>query len=287
MESIVKHSPAAELVSTFLAGRTPTTLRAYRGDLASFAAHLQVEDAQHAAEVVLSAGHGPANGIVLRYQASLLDAGLAPATVNRRVAAVRSLVKLARMLGLVDWTLDVQDVQSTPLRDCRGPGRDGVASMLAIADVREGALLHLLFDLAMRRSEVAGLQKEDVDLQAKRVAIRGKGRLELEWRTLPESTCAALSAWMVVRGDHAGSLLGWSDDSIYSVVGRLGQKALGKHVRPHGLRHAAITAVLDANGGDVRAAAQFSRHKDLRTLVRYDDSRQDLAGAMASLVALE
>jgi integrase/recombinase XerC len=55
--------------------------------------------------------------------------------------------------------------------------------------------------------------------------------------------------------------------------------------RPHGLRHAAITVVLDLSHGDVRAAARFSRHSDIRTLTVYGDTRQDLGGKMARLVA--
>jgi integrase/recombinase XerC len=43
--------------------------------------------------------------------------------------------------------------------------------------------------------------------------------------------------------------------------------------------------VLDLNGGDVRAAQRFSRHEDVRTLLHYDDNRQDIGGKMARLVA--
>jgi len=39
--------------------------------------------------------------------------------------------------------------------------------------------------------------------------------------------------------------------------------------------------------GDVRAVAKFSRHKDLRSLNRYRDNRQDLAGKVAALIAEE
>jgi integrase/recombinase XerC len=64
------------------------------------------------------------------------------------------------------------------------------------------------------------------------------------------------------------------------VVRRLGEAA-GVRVRPHGLRHSSITRVLDLSGGDIRAAQRFSRHKDVRVLERYDDSREDLAGQLA------
>ena len=68
------------------------------------------------------------------------------------------------------------------------------------------------------------------------------------------------------------------------IVGELGER-LRLKVRPHGLRHAAITKILDLTRGDVRAVARFSRHRDIRTLTRYDDNRVDLGGEVARLVA--
>jgi integrase/recombinase XerC len=56
------------------------------------------------------------------------------------------------------------------------------------------------------------------------------------------------------------------------------------HVRPHGLRHTAITALLDS-GASLREAQRFSRHADPRTLMRYDDNRSDIAGEMARRVS--
>ena len=60
--------------------------------------------------------------------------------------------------------------------------------------------------------------------------------------------------------------------------------AVGLSVRPHGLRHAAITAALDLTG-DLRAVQRFSRHRDVRVLTRYDDNRADLGGVVARTVA--
>ena len=72
------------------------------------------------------------------------------------------------------------------------------------------------------------------------------------------------------------------------MLGILGRRAgLSRPLRPHGLRHAAITAVLDRSGGNLRAAAKFSRHRDIRTLMIYDDNREDLGGAMARLISEE
>jgi len=51
------------------------------------------------------------------------------------------------------------------------------------------------------------------------------------------------------------------------------------------LRHAAITDALELTGGDVRAVRHYSRHKDVRTLLVYDDNRADVAGELARRVA--
>jgi integrase/recombinase XerC len=61
--------------------------------------------------------------------------------------------------------------------------------------------------------------------------------------------------------------------------------AVGLKTPPHGLRHASITAALDANNGDVRAVQLHARHADPQTTMRYDDNRQDLAGRVAASLA--
>jgi integrase/recombinase XerC len=93
--------------------------------------------------------------------------------------------------------------------------------------------------------------------------VLGKGDQDRELLTLPHETAAALRAWITVRGEEPGPLFVNFDragkgrrlaaTSVYRMVRELGQRA-GVRARPHGLRHRAITAVLDLNGGDVRAA---------------------------------
>ena len=67
---------------------------------------------------------------------------------------------------------------------------------------------------------------------------------------------------------------------IFHIVRALGEQA-GLKVRPHGLRHTAITAALDAFNGDYRKTRAFSRHASLDTVRRYDDNRADHAGQVA------
>src|SRR4051794_12832088 len=234
----------------------------------------------------------------------MIERGLPVTTINRRLATLRSLVKLTNTHGLVTWTLSVENVPVQSYRDTGGPDRDGLRAMLEAAGAQPGpkglrdvALLRLLHDLGLCRSEAVRLDVEDVDLPGNRISILGRGRSQKkELVSLPEPTRVALAAWLEARGPEPGPLFVNFDrarkghrltgTAVYHIVGRLGTKA-GLSVRPHELRHLAITTALDMTDGDVRAVATFSRHKDLRPLSRYRDNRQDLAGKIAALVAAE
>lgn len=299
---LVSSSPARRLVEAFFAGRNAKTLEAYRADLESFRSFTRATSTEEAARLLLAGGHGQANETVLLFRADLLSRGLAPASVNRKLAAIRSLVKLARTLGLVPWTLEVRSVEAQSYRDTRGPGLDGYRRLLAALDARvdakgrrDRAVLHLLFDLALRREEVVRLDLSDLTLEAGTVAVLGKKRTQKETLTLPDPTKAALAAWLEVRGTKPGPLFTNFDRaakgarltgrSVHRLVGELGLDAGLGTVRPHGLRHAAITEALDLTGGNVRSVQRFSRHRDLRVLSVYDDNRRDLGGEVARLVA--
>ena len=299
--AVVHPDKVRRLVESFFAGRNERTLRAYRADLRSFCAYLKIESVEEAARQLLGRGHGEASGLVLDYRAHLVEKGLAPATINRRLAAVRSLVRLARTLGIVPWVLEVKDVPRQAYRDTRGPDRTGFVRLLAVLDgrddaktTRDRAMLRLLYDLALRREEVVSIDLEHVELEGGTVAILGKGRAERVKLTMPEPTTAALRAWIEVRGDDAGPLFTNFDPatkggrltgrSLHRIVVKLGKDA-GLKVRPHGLRHAAITEALELTGGDLRAVQRFSRHRDVRVLNAYDDNREDLGGEVARMVA--
>src|SRR5262245_31323118 len=131
---------AHALTAAFLAGRSVETVKAYRQDLADFAAHLGACTTETALLTLLSGGPGSANELGLRWKADMLARELAPATINRRLAALRSVVKLARTLGMVSWSMEVGGVRSRAYRDTRGPGVGGVRAILQRADTRDRAI---------------------------------------------------------------------------------------------------------------------------------------------------
>lgn len=297
------------LIDSFLAGRKPTTVAAYRRDLEDFRAFVarQPGAAVYAASIdrvvqeLFGLAAGQANALALGYRADLLTRGLSPATVNRRLAALRSLVQLGRTLGLVGWSLEVENVGSAAYRDTRGPGHDGVMAIIGKAEdrgdaigVRDTAIVRLLHDTALRRGEVVSLDHAHYDAEAATLAILGKARREREMVTLPDATRAALDAWVGVRGawdgplfvrlDNAGAFEGrLSGEAVRLIVRRLGVGA-GVPARPHGLRHSAITEALARTNGNVSAVQGFARHRDPRVTIRYNDNRDDEAGRIASLI---
>jgi integrase/recombinase XerC len=300
-----------DVVDAFLSGRKGTTLRAYDGDLKHFARALGQADAKAAVAFLLAQPPGHANAIALSYRNKMMERNLSGATIGRRLSALRSVVKLARTLGQVTWTLDVEAPKVEPYRDTRGPGDEGWHLMLSYAigqarggtakAIRDLALLRVVHDLALRRAEVAALDLADVDVAGKALAIIGKGRTDKERLSLPNSTLFALLDWIKVRGDWPGPLFYRLDRAsasaegpathltgraVHHLVKALGRRAgVARPVWPHALRHQAITSALDLSGGNIRDVQKYSRHADPRTLMRYDDARRDVAGDIARRVA--
>jgi len=300
-EILPKANKASALVEAFLSGRNEKTIKAYRQALEHFATFAEKLTVEEAAQELLQKELGDANQLVLMYKKEMKKKGLSAATINHRLAALRSLTKLGRMLGLVSWALEIENTKVEPYRDTRGPGKEGVQKMLKELSTRlddkaarDTAMVHLLYDMALRAFEVVGLDLADVKLEKSELWVLGKGRQQRERFTLAPETKDALKAWIKVRGNEAGPLFTNFDPAgkghrltttgLYLMIRGLGEK-VGEKTRPHGLRHAAITEALEQTQGDVRRVAKYSRHKDLRVLVVYDDARKDIAGEVSKLVA--
>lgn len=160
---------------------------------------------------------------------------------------------------------------------------------------RNMAILRLLAGEALRRFEVTGLDMSHVDLAGKRLHVLRKGRGERQWLEIAPDTAASLGAWIEARGQQAGPLFTnfdraakgsgrLSNVAVWHIVHNLGVAAGLGIVRPHGLRHTAITRALDVSGGDISAVQEFSGHSDMKTLKIYDDNRHSRRGGISRLV---
>jgi integrase/recombinase XerC len=289
----------ADVLAEFYSRRSKATLAAYKQDMARLRAFLELETDAAAAQAILSMGPGRANALLLKWRSTMEAAGLAPFTINRRLTAVRSLVKLARTLGVVNWALDVQGVKgASVIRDTRGPELVDVRKILAARHgFMEDAVLRLMFLRGLRSIEVRELEMKHVEgLEARgSILIRGKGKAGLMPVTLPDDAKRALLKWLEVRGDAPGFVF-VQDDALedlskpmnHPFLWRLVKKAgarVGVKLWPHALRHSAVTMALDALDGDVRKVQKFSRHADVKTLLtHYDDERRDVGGEVAGEV---
>ena len=297
------------VLAAWRAGKSPRTLAAYADDLADFARHCELP-IEIAVTRFLAGESGLAHRVGLRYLEACTARGLASATCARRIAALRSLTHVARLIGVITWTLELPTPQVVAYRDTRGPGRAGFLRLVAAADqqaepkrARDLAILWLCYGRALRRAEVCSLSyPEHVEVDNERIQVLGKHRTQREWLTIPPATCRALTAWLAVRGSAPGPLFYRLDraaaaasvnsehrpltgEAIYQLMAVLAAKAGLHRVRPHGLRHAAITEVLDVTRGDFRTAQRFGRLAKADTLKHYDDNREDLGGNASRLIA--
>ena len=240
-----------------------------------------------------------------KYQSELLELGYSPNTINARVAAVKSLVRYAYDYGRVSFTLEkVGSLPPSVYRDTTGIKAESYSKMLALPDTdtlkgkRDYAILRLLWDNALRRSELTSLNVGDFDGSSGTLTIKGKGKLSREKIHLAPGTVEALIDWLDTRENYQqhdplfialdpnsyGTRL--SGKSVYLLVRKFGE-AVNPHkvLSPHRIRHSSITAVLDATDGNVRLAQKLSRHKNLNVLTVYDDNREELQKSASHLLA--
>ena len=232
--TIVESDPsvgrAAQLIALWLAdNKAQTTRKTYTEALADFQSFIDEPSIPHAvARLLLS--KATAKALITAYAATMTTTRkLSPATVSLRLAALRSLLAMASEIDLVDWTIRIRSPKVETLRDTRGPGVPVVSAMLDVArgqrgakGTRTAAIVRLLFDVALRRQEVASLDFEHYDAAGGRLAVLGKGKLQRSWITLPAETRAAIDGWLRFRGKHDGPL-------FVSLSNRGGRQRLSGH----------------------------------------------------------
>ncbi len=277
--------------------RSQNTQRAYLGDLRIFFAFIAPDEPLSASIVAsfLQQKREQSVILVLRFKAHCLEKGLAEATVNRRLAAIRALVSMGQRLGACIYNLnDIKGEKVQTYRDTTGVKVKTFTDCLAKCDLstsrgkRDYALLHLLWSNALRRGEVSILKIKDLDPENRRLKIYGKGQgTQGQWVELSVATMRAIEIWLATRQgllDESAIFVslhpGFKErhlttTGIYKIVEEYFKLVTNKRMSPHRIRHSAITAALDIYNGDVRKVQKFSRHKSIETLMIYDDNRQN------------
>lgn len=287
--------------------RSPNTRRAYERDLRDF---FQVIAGQEPSQQLVSEFLGlerfTAIALVLKYKSHLVERGLAEATVNRRLCALRSLVSYAQRVGKCSWSLEeVEGEKSRAYRDTAGVDPATYQRVLATCDrasvkgARDYAILRLLWDNVPRRNEVSRANVSDFDPDAKTLLILGKGRgTEKVAIDLSGATVQAIVDWLQVRSpyipadplficlDNASRGHRLSGNAIYELVRAAAVVAgMSKILSPHRVRHSGITTALELSNGDVRRVQKLSRHAKADTVLIYDDNRVNHQKSLTELLS--
>jgi site-specific recombinase XerD len=195
---------------------------------------------------------------------------LAPATIARKLAAVRSLLRF--LYGAAR----VPDVALSPRRVRRLPDPPRPEHVNATLDafagdeplaLRNRALVELVYSAGLRSAEAVSLELTDVDFEQELVRVRGKGGKE---RVVPLGEEAAWCLARYLRDGRPKLARGAENTLFLSARGRrLDTSTLRRLVpHPHRLRHAFATHLLEG-GADLRTIQELLGHSSLSTTQVY------------------
>ncbi len=224
---------------------------------------------------------------VRRYAAGLSQGGAAPATVARKLAAIRGLFD--HLVRTERIGQNPADLVSSPKRDQKLPqvmSGEQVRTLLeripasTALELRDRSMLELAYSCGLRCEEIVTLDLGAFDFETEQLRVLGKGSKE---RLLPvgEPAQRALTAYLdrgrpaLVSDDSERALfLSKSGRRLSNsdVTRRLGlwvrEAALAGGVSPHSLRHSFATHLLEG-GADLRTIQELLGHASISTTQVY------------------
>ena len=273
----------------------PATLRGYRYDLRHFIAwRRSVQDVPFTIT-------GLAEYDLIAYRQHMVAAGRRPATVNRRLEALRRLCRWARANGslMIDAARDVRpmrmvrnqqpvgltDVEVHALLRAAGASSHGLAA-------RNYAMVQLMLQAGLRVGEVASLRIADIIMNDRSGSVRIRQGKGLKARDVPLNATArrSIKQFLEERGlaskDEKAALFISSRDTampvrtIQAVITSVARRARLKRVAvsAHTLRHTFALGYLRDNPGKLIELGGLLGHESLDTTAIYTrPSRDDLA----------
>jgi len=251
---------------------SPHTVDAYRRDLKSF---------------IAQCGEMPLQDVQRRHVQDWMvaqhTAGRAPASLARRLSALRSMFNAAVH---ANWcVLNPVDGMTPPKQSRRLPRNlppEQTALLMqptdAASKLRDMALLAVLYGCGLRVSEAVGLNLDEIDMQSAELRVHGKGGKE-RIAPMADGVCRLLGEYLELRLTHADK----QEQALF--LNRLGQRLSARSVQrmlkkralatgadttvtPHRLRHSFATHLL-AGGVDLRTIQELLGHASLSTTERY------------------
>jgi site-specific recombinase XerD len=227
-----------------------------------------------------------------RYAAAQSEAGIAPSTIARRLAALRGLFRTQMEIGARQD--NPAELLSSPKKPQRLPHVLKAGEVAALLDsipattpleLRDRALFELAYACGLRAEEIVSLDLESIDFDAESVRVEGKGS---KTRLVPvgEHALAALERYLA-RGRPSLAADGAGDRALF--LSKSGRRLSTSDVRrrlagwarravarapalsrahPHALRHSFATHLLDG-GADLRTIQELLGHATISTTQVY------------------
>ena len=217
---------------------------------------------------------------------------ISPNTYRLYLSCIKGVARVAlekKQMNIEDYRL-IQSIKSAKgSRTVKGKALKPKEKMSVIKTckqdnraigIRDTAIILLLLNTGIRRSELVAINIEDVDFDDRHILIHGKGNKERRvW--LNEDTFISLKTWIdTVRGDYSGPLfcrIRVGDDvqisslnpqSINYILKQREIQSGIKSLKPHNLRRTMATD-MENEGYSIRIIQQVLGHSDVATTERY------------------
>lgn len=260
------------------------TVQSYRRDLMQMITYLEEKEIREAAKVTKTSLHG--------YILHMEEQGKAATTISRMMAAMKAFFNYECMQARI--RRNPAESLHAPKVEKKAPvvlSVDQVSALLAQPsgqtpkEIRDKAMLALLYATGIRVSELIGIQMEDINMNIGFLVCRD-GERE---RTIPfgRSAKAALEEYLeharneLLRGRKSDYFFvnctggAMSRQGFWKIIKYYGEKAgIEEDITPHTLRHS-FAAHLIARGADMRAVQTILGHSDMATTQMYAAYRGD------------
>lgn len=234
---------------------------------------------------------GITRDLLLNYKKHLRSrTDLGVASKNKYLAVARLTVKELYRQGYIsiDLSLNVKSFQQNQKHKVDGLNDVEMSQLLEYLEtlpndfksIRLKALVSLLLYQGLRQIEICRLDVTDIDLASRRIYVRGKGRDDREPIYLHPQTVKALTSYLkasrVKDGALFTSLWGQSKGKRLSTRGlrqiiQQTLQSIGIYRTVHGFRHTFTTKLIKAYDGNLTTVARFTRHRNMDTLIIYND----------------
>jgi site-specific recombinase XerD len=248
--------------------------------------------------------------VVVRYRMYLESRRLAANTINQQLAAVRRLAHEAADSGLLSPELAagisrVKGAKQLGFRAGNWLSAEQSSEVLrhALGETmrakRDYAMLAMLFGCGFRRSELVGLELDEIQMRQGHWAVVdliGKGG-HIRTVPIPEWVKAALDQWTRAAGVMEGRIFravaragkvwgnGISQNVVWYVVKSCCQRAGLEHIAPHDLRRTCAKRC-HSNGGELEQIQFLLGHASVQTTERYLGCKQNLGHPVNDLFDL-